>query len=76
MIGENPMGIVRAGLAGSGRGRYNIIEKEDKGGTVMKILLIEDDADIAAFLSMELEHEDYAVSVERDGPNGLQAARI
>lgn len=42
----------------------------------MKILLIEDDADIAAFLSMELEHEDYAVSVERDGPNGLQAARI
>ncbi len=40
----------------------------------MKILLIEDDADIAAFLSMELEHEGYAVSVERDGPNGLQAA--
>ena len=40
----------------------------------MKILLIEDDADIAAFLTMELEHEGYAVSVERDGPNGLQAA--
>lgn len=40
----------------------------------MKILLIEDDADIAAFLSMELEHEGYAVSVERDGPSGLQAA--
>ena len=40
----------------------------------MKILLIEDDADIAAFLSMELEHEGYAVSVERDGPGGQQAA--
>ena len=40
----------------------------------MKILLIEDDADIAAFLTMELEHEGYAVSVERDGPGGLQAA--
>ena len=70
------MRIVRAGLAGSGLGRYNIIGKEDKGGTAMKILLIEDDADIAAFLSMELEHEGYAVSVERDGPSGLQAARI
>ncbi len=41
----------------------------------MKILLIEDDADIAAFLTMELEHEGYAVSGERDGSSGLQAAR-
>ena len=40
----------------------------------MNILLIEDDADIAAFLTMELEHEGYAVSVQRDGPLGLQAA--
>lgn len=40
----------------------------------MKILLIEDDADIAAFLTMELEHESYAVSAERDGSNGLRAA--
>lgn len=38
----------------------------------MKILLIEDDADIIEFVKMELEHEGYAVQVARDGRSGLE----
>lgn len=40
----------------------------------MKILLIEDDADIVEFVKMELEHEGYAVQVARDGRSGLEEA--
>ncbi len=40
----------------------------------MNILLIEDDADIAAFVEMELRHEGYAVEIARDGLTGLEAA--
>ena len=40
----------------------------------MNILLIEDDAEIAAFLEMELRHEGYAVEIARDGLAGLDAA--
>ena len=39
-----------------------------------KILIIEDDADIAAFVEMELRHEGYAVEIARDGLTGLEAA--
>ena len=41
----------------------------------MNILLIEDNAEIAAFLEMELRHEGYAVEIARDGLAGLDAAR-
>ena len=40
----------------------------------MNILLIEDDADIAAFVELELRHEGYAVEIARDGLTGLEAA--
>lgn len=40
----------------------------------MNILLIEDDADIAEFVRMELEHEGYAVQLARDGRAGIEAA--
>lgn len=40
----------------------------------MKILLIEDDADIVEFVKMELEHEGYAVQTARDGHEGLEKA--
>ena len=40
----------------------------------MNILLIEDDADIAAFVEIELRHEGYAVEIARDGLTGLEAA--
>ncbi len=39
-----------------------------------KLLLIEDDEDIAGFLQLELEHEGYAVTVEGDGRTGLEQA--
>lgn len=40
----------------------------------MKLLLVEDDADIVEFVRMELEHEGYAVQIARDGRSGLDAA--
>lgn len=40
----------------------------------MRILLIEDDAEISAYVEMELRHEGYAVSAAYDGVSGLQAA--
>ncbi|MED9958122.1 MAG: response regulator transcription factor [Christensenellales bacterium] len=40
----------------------------------MKILLIEDDVDIADFVKMELEHEGYAVQTAFDGRTGLDIA--
>lgn len=39
-----------------------------------KVLLVEDDEDIAGFLQLELEHEGYSVSVQSDGRAGLQQA--
>ena len=40
----------------------------------MKILLIEDDSEIARFVRMELTHEGYEVQCASDGPSGLRAA--
>ena len=40
----------------------------------MRILLIEDDTEISAYVEMELRHEGYAVSAAYDGVSGLQAA--
>lgn len=40
----------------------------------MKMLLVEDDVEIAAFLQMELEHEGYEIEVARDGREGLERA--
>jgi len=42
--------------------------------TKKKILLIEDEAKIARFMQLELEHEGYAVQLERDGRSGLEKA--
>ncbi len=39
-----------------------------------KVLLVEDDEDIAGFLQLELEHEGYTVAVQKDGRAGLQDA--
>ena len=40
-----------------------------------RILLVEDEPDIAEFIAMELAVEGYDVRVERDGMRGLVAAR-
>lgn len=40
----------------------------------MKILLIEDDTEISAYVEMELRHEGYAVIAAGDGTSGLRAA--
>lgn len=39
-----------------------------------RILLVEDDAEIASAVALELEHEQYHVTVESDGLRGLAAA--
>jgi two-component system response regulator MprA len=40
----------------------------------MRILLVEDDRDVAEYLRRDLEEEGYAVSVCHDGADGLRAA--
>jgi DNA-binding response OmpR family regulator len=42
------------------------------GGKRMKILIIEDDADIVRFVKLELEHEGYQVFTALDGREGLR----
>lgn len=42
--------------------------------TPARILIVEDDARIARFVALELEHEGYRVLTARDGPGGLEAA--
>ncbi len=42
--------------------------------TGFNILIIEDEAKIARFVQLELEHEGYAVHVEHDGREGLEEA--
>lgn len=39
-----------------------------------KILVIEDEENMAKFVQLELQHENYEVTVERDGRTGLDAA--
>ncbi|KRN99785.1 response regulator transcription factor [Companilactobacillus kimchiensis] len=39
-----------------------------------KILVIEDEENMAKFVQLELQHENYEVTVERDGRSGLEAA--
>ena len=41
---------------------------------VKKILIIEDEKQLARFVSLELEHEGYSVVVRHDGRSGLEAA--
>jgi two-component system response regulator MprA len=41
--------------------------------TRSRVLVVEDDADLARALALELEHAGYAVRVERDGPAALRA---
>ncbi|HCN74617.1 MAG TPA: DNA-binding response regulator [Lactococcus sp.] len=41
---------------------------------VKKILIIEDEKQLARFVSLELEHEGYSVQVRHDGRSGLEAA--
>jgi two-component system response regulator MprA len=38
-------------------------------------LVVEDDADLARAMALELEHGGYEVRLERDGPGGLRAER-
>jgi DNA-binding response OmpR family regulator len=40
----------------------------------MRILLVEDDRDVAEYVRQDLEHEGYAVSVCHDGADGLRVA--
>jgi DNA-binding response OmpR family regulator len=40
-----------------------------------KILIIEDEAKIARFVQLELEHEGYSVDIEQDGRAGLEKAQ-
>lgn len=42
--------------------------------TPARILIVEDDARIARFVALELEHEGYRVLTACDGPGGLEAA--
>ena len=37
-----------------------------------RVLVVEDDADLARAMALELEHGGYEVRLERDGPGGLQ----
>lgn len=39
-----------------------------------KILVIEDEENMAKFVQLELQHENYEVTVDRDGRTGLEAA--
>jgi len=39
-----------------------------------KILVIEEEENMAKFVQLELQHENYEVTVERDGRSGLEAA--
>lgn len=48
------------------------IERDIK--MVKKILIIEDEKQLARFVSLELEHEGYSVVVRHDGRSGLEAA--
>jgi len=42
----------------------------------MRILLVEDDRDVAEYIRRELEDEGHAVSVCHDGASGLRAAEL
>lgn len=39
-----------------------------------KILIVEDEQNLARFIELELEHEDYTVDIEYDGRRGLEKA--
>lgn len=39
-----------------------------------KILIVEDEQNLARFIELELEHEDYTVDIEYDGRPGLEKA--
>lgn len=43
-------------------------------GTMKRILVVEDEANLARFIELELTHESYDVTVKYDGESGLQEA--
>jgi DNA-binding response OmpR family regulator len=45
--------------------------REEENGS-MKILIVEDEAEIVRFLTLELQHEGYAVDSCSDGRSGLE----
>jgi len=42
----------------------------------VRVLLVEDEADLAAALAASLRHDGYAVDVALDGPGGIELAEI
>ena len=46
------------------------------GGAVMRILVVEDDRDVAEYIRREFQDEGHAVSVCHDGAAGLRAAEL
>lgn len=42
----------------------------------MRVLLVEDEADLAAALATSLRHDGYAVDLALDGPGGIELAEI
>lgn len=46
----------------------------DRSGDVPRILVVEDEEDIAGFLRLELEHEGYVVQIASNGRDGLELA--
>src|ERR671938_253197 len=49
--------------------------KQQPGGSSMRILIVEDDARIAGFVTKGLEESGYHVTVAHDGEDGFLAAR-
>lgn len=47
---------------------------EQPGGKKPQVLVVEDNASLARFLQLELEHEDYAVEIVKDGYNAVTRA--
>jgi len=65
-----PVAII--GTAGKIYGR---LSEEIRGGIEMKrVLLVEDEKNLARFIELELKHEGYEVKVAYDGREGLQVA--
>lgn len=52
-----------------------MIRKSSKGGVKMsRVLIIEDEKNLARFVELELNHEDYEIEVHHNGRTGLEAA--
>ena len=53
---------------------FRLQRDHPSAGAEMRILLVEDDGDVAEYIRRELEEEGYSVSVCHDGAAGLRAA--